>query len=183
MLTQDNGITVQVPVSGSPRQSVGPGKAMYAIVGKTAGTFGTTYGGMNGRNINFTARWEQGPGAGLTNTYTGQVGDDGFASGTTRNNLNNTNSWRSNEKMSCVYKPPPQQNPPPQQGKRMARVTEDVDVYNVKNEPDGAGHVIGILRLDQQVELVGSCAPESWCQVAGDNVPGGNGWVWGHLQL
>ncbi|MEV5802089.1 SH3 domain-containing protein, partial [Streptomyces collinus] len=60
---------------------------------------------------------------------------------------------------------------------------EDVDVYNVKNEPDGAGRVIGILRVGQQVELVGSCQRESWCQVAGRNVPGGNGWVWGHLQF
>ncbi|MEW2418366.1 hypothetical protein AB0953_32405 [Streptomyces sp. NPDC046866] len=163
---------------------------MYAIVGKTAGTFGTVYGGMSGRSINFTAHWDQGPGAGLTNTYTGQVGDDGFASGTTRNNQNATNSWRSNEKMSCVYKPPPPpnppppQNPPPQQEKKTATVTgEDVDVYNAKNEPDGAGQVIGILRVGQTVELVGDCAPESWCQVAGDNVPGGKGWVWGHLKF
>ncbi|MEU9986041.1 CAP domain-containing protein [Streptomyces sp. NPDC048045] len=77
---------------------------------------------------------------------------------------------------------PPGQAPPP--AERMATVTgEDVDVYNVKNEPDGAGRVIGILRVGQQVKLVGSCQLESWCQVAGGNVPGGNGWVWGHLQF
>ncbi|MEU9720870.1 hypothetical protein [Streptomyces sp. NPDC047976] len=190
-LNQDNGITVQVPVSGSPRHSVGPGKAMYAIVGKTVGTFGTVYGGMKGNRIEFTAHWDQGPGAGITNTYAGQVGSDGFASGTTRNNANATNTWRSSERMPCVYKPPqqqnpppPPQNPPPKQEKRTATVTgEDVDVYNVKNEPEGSGQVIGILRVDQQVELVGDCAPESWCQVAGENVPGGNGWVWGHLKF
>ncbi|MFF7751284.1 CAP domain-containing protein [Streptomyces sp. NPDC007971] len=77
---------------------------------------------------------------------------------------------------------PPGQAPPP--AERMATVVgEDVDVYNVKNEPDGAGRVIGILRVGQQVKLVGSCQLESWCQVAGGNVPGGNGWVWGHLQF
>ncbi|MGW3029096.1 CAP domain-containing protein, partial [Streptomyces sp. NPDC001221] len=77
---------------------------------------------------------------------------------------------------------PPGQAPHP--AGRMATVAgEDVDVYNVKNEPDGAGRVIGILRVGQRVELVGSCRPESWCQVTGRNVPGGNGWVWGHLQF
>ena len=64
-------------------------------------------------------------------------------------------------------------------------VGEDVDVYNAKNEPDGAGQVVGILRLGTQVQPVGSCAPESWCQVNGFTLPNGTstGWVWGHLQL
>ena len=59
----------------------------------------------------------------------------------------------------------------------------DVDVYNAKNEPDGAGHVVGILRQGGAVTLVGNCAPDSWCEVSGDAVPGGHGWVWGHLNL
>jgi hypothetical protein len=82
--------------------------------------------------------------------------------------------------------PPPPGRVTPPKAKPAATVAADVDVYNVKNEPEGAGQVVGILRAEprpQKVELVGSCAPESWCQVSGPNVPGGNGWVWGHLEL
>jgi hypothetical protein len=64
-----------------------------------------------------------------------------------------------------------------------ATVAADVDVYNAKNEPDGAGNVVGILRQGGVVTLPGDCAPESWCEVSGDAVPGGQGWVWGHLNL
>ena len=64
-----------------------------------------------------------------------------------------------------------------------ATVAADVDVYNAKNEPDGAGQVVGILRQGGTVTLKGDCAPESWCEVSGDTVPGGQGWVWGHLNL
>lgn len=64
-----------------------------------------------------------------------------------------------------------------------ATVAADVDVYNAKNEPDGAGQVVGILRQGGAVKLVGDCAQESWCEVSGDVVPGGHGWVWGHLNL
>ncbi len=64
-----------------------------------------------------------------------------------------------------------------------ATVAADVDVYTAKNEPDGAGQVVGILRQGGTVKLMGDCAPESWCEVSGDAVPGGHGWVWGHLNL
>jgi hypothetical protein len=82
--------------------------------------------------------------------------------------------------------PPPVTTPMTTPKAPTATVNADVDVYNVKNEPDGAGQVVGILRAEprpQKVELVGSCAPRSWCQVTGPNVPGGTGWVWGHLDL
>jgi hypothetical protein len=64
-----------------------------------------------------------------------------------------------------------------------ATVAADVDVYNAKNEPDGAGQVVGILHQGGTVKWVGDCAPQSWCEVSGDAVPGGHGWVWGHLNL
>ena len=77
---------------------------------------------------------------------------------------------------------PPPIAPPPQ----LATVAgEDVDVYDAKNEPDGAGQVVGILPVGTQVQPVGNCAPSSWCQVNGFTLPNGasTGWVWGHLQL
>ncbi len=64
-----------------------------------------------------------------------------------------------------------------------ATVAADVDVYTAKNEPDGAGQVVGFVRQGDQVNLLTDCAPESWCQVSGMTVPGGRGWVWGHLNL
>ena len=64
-----------------------------------------------------------------------------------------------------------------------ASVAADVDVYNAKNEPDGAGQVVGMLRQGGSVTLMGDCTPESWCEVSGDAVPGGQGWVWGHLNM
>jgi hypothetical protein len=95
----------------------------------------------------------------------------------------------------CAFgNPPAAADSAPQQGgqpaqlaaPKLATVNADVDIYNAKNEPNGAGKVVGILRAEprpQQVELVGDCAPESWCQVKGPNVAGGQGWVWGHLNL
>ena len=64
-----------------------------------------------------------------------------------------------------------------------ATAVGDVDVYSAKNEPDGAGHVVGILRKGSTVSLVGDCDAQSWCEVSGDAVPGQRGWVWGHLEL
>jgi hypothetical protein len=188
-VSQDNGITVQIPTSG---KTVGPGRAMYAIVGKTSGTFGNAYGGINGRKIDFTVSWDEGPGAGFTNTYSGQVGNDGFASGTTRNNQNTSNGWRSSEKFTCADAPAPapaqpappaqEQRPPVTQGARTATVTEDVDVYerpNLNNDLES----LGFLSSGDQVELVGDCQPDDWCQVKGPTVPNGHGFIWGHLQL
>ncbi len=78
---------------------------------------------------------------------------------------------------------PPVAGAPDVPAKPAATVTSDVDVYNAKNEPDGTGQVVGMLRNGSQVELIGSCQPESWCQVSGQAVPGGQGWVWGALQF
>lgn len=189
-LKADNGVTVQVPTSGT---TVGPGKAMYAIFGRTEATFGNVYGGINGRNINFTAHWDAGLGAGLTSTYTGQIDDDGFARGTTKNNLNHTNSWRNNDKNTfrCTTTPPPVVAPPPAGGggvkevgkKPFTVVGEDVNVYDRPNWPEGVATFLGILREGAQVLAAGSgCRMDDWCEVKGPDVPGGQGFIWGHLQ-
>ena len=70
----------------------------------------------------------------------------------------------------------------------MATVTGDVDVYNIAAdevpEEDGVvGAKIGMLRAGQQVELGGPCNPNDWCKVLSSELPGGNGFVWGHLQF
>jgi hypothetical protein len=72
-------------------------------------------------------------------------------------------------------------------------VISDVDVYDVKNVPDGAGKVIGILKAGRQVKFATdnglpagpgtTCNPMDWCHVVIPELPAGNGWVWGHLNF
>jgi hypothetical protein len=144
---------------------------------------GTPSGGMNGSSIDFTINFDQGVTTPFGLRFTGNINDDGLASGIAKETVGagREDLWSIQEKFNCATPAAP-----PQQAKPMATVAADVDVYNVKNEPNGVGRVVGILRAEprpQQVELVGSCAPQSWCQVSGANVPGGTGWVWGHLTL
>jgi hypothetical protein len=74
------------------------GKPAFAQYTSPQGwTYGPTTGNINGRNITFTANWNDGPGAGGSNTYTGVIHDDGTASGTTVNSAGVVNSWRSVE--------------------------------------------------------------------------------------
>lgn len=63
---------------------------------------------------------------------------------------------------------------------KTATVTGDVDVYDA---PGGTGKIIGTLRRGTTVQASGGCKPNDWCQVSGNNVPRGSGWVWGNLQL
>jgi hypothetical protein len=73
-------------------------------------------------------------------------------------------------------------------GKTTATVTGDVDVYNIAagDTPDEngvKGVKIGMLRSGQQVELAGTCQPNDWCKILAPGLPGGNGFIWGHLQF
>jgi hypothetical protein len=166
------------------------------------GTKGSGYlnGSINGTGLSFTWKGDGGPPnftGGATITFSGTVNNDGSAGGTVSYSDGPPGSFTSNKPMTCLDAPPAAPPPPPPAAPEApaapvvpatpatpsATVTSDVDVYNVKNEPDGTGHVVGILRSGSQVQLVGSCQPQSWCQVSGAAVPGGKGWVWGALQL
>ncbi len=219
-LVQNNGIHVYLRTVGNDVR-----EAMYVkpfappLVGESLLTGGdpnpaaipvrgVASGGLKGRAIGFKVRWENQ----FTNVYTGQVNDDGSASGTTVNNTGASNTWRSAfSDFTCaptltLGKQPvedasdgrtlgrvpgsdsiPERNVvasgPGVLPSATATVAADVDVYNAKNEPDGTGHVVGVLRAGKSVNLAGSCAPNSWCEVSGDSVPTGHGWVWGHLEL
>lgn len=157
-------------------------------------TLGAASGGLTGRTIDFKVRWENS----LTTVYKGQVNDDGGASGTLRTSNGNGGVWRATfNDFRCapgltlgripVGGTHPERdvipNLPDLLPTPIATVAADVDVYSAKNEPDGTGQVVGMLRTGNTVDLVGDCAPDSWCEVSGDAVPGGNGWVWGHLDL
>ncbi|MDQ8732841.1 SH3 domain-containing protein [Bradyrhizobium sp. LHD-71] len=153
--------------------TLGPTALVKASV--EIGIYGNVSGGIQGRAIDFTITWHDT----MTQArFTGTVGTDGVARGTSTGptvpiNLWEAGPWESAGPLTCVSTP----------GTATATVIGDVDVYNNKNEPDGAGQVVGTLAAGTQVQLVGNCRPEDWCQVSGPNVPGGTGWVWGHLQF
>ncbi|WP_123025242.1 hypothetical protein [Mycolicibacterium stellerae] len=177
---EPDGWTYQIPVSGSPRRTVGPGKAMGAVIGFQEGSFGTPYGGMNGNSINFTINFDSGPAKGSTTAFRGQIDPDGFASGTI---ASTGTPWRSSEKMSCVYKPPVVEAPKPAQpapsADHMFQLTADRDRYKRpggKDEDKLPGFVDGAPD-GPQVNLIG-CQKDNWCQIA---VPPDNQfvWVWG----
>lgn len=116
-LELDNGYTVQVPANG---QTVGPGRVMAANLGRTLATFGDATGGISGRKIEFKVSYDEGPGSGDVSYFTGQVNDNGRASG----NVNSgklfagraDTPWHTNRSLSCVAPaaaPPPPPPPPP----------------------------------------------------------------------
>jgi hypothetical protein len=132
---------------------------------------GDITGGVEGRNLNLSVRWDNGS----NGIYSGTVGDDGIARGTgyDQTHPESRTSWESTKPLDCIVPAtaPADTPPPPPQ---TATVTEDVDVYDA---PGGEGNVIDMLRSGQTVQLKGSCSPGDWCEVVGW------GWVWGHLQF
>jgi hypothetical protein len=54
------------------------------------------------------------------------------------------------------------------------RAALDVDTYDA---PGGNGKKLGVLRKDSVVSLLSPCQ-DNWCNVAGNAVPTGKGWVY-----
>jgi hypothetical protein len=177
-LRQSNGFRVEF----SSRGPAATGRAT-ATGGNGATMGGNVSGGIQGRSVDFTIRWD---GGGATGHYTGFIGDDDFVHGGTSVDEvtpSSRASWDSTVPFACLDAPPappppaaPAPAPPaaPAPAPAPATVTGDVDVYDA---PGGDGNVIGILRQGQQVQLQGACNKDDWCQVVGQ------GWVWGHLQF
>lgn len=66
-------------------------------------TSGHANGGVTGTTIDFTIDWDSGPGAGLSNHYTGVVNANGTAQGMSVNSKGAQNVWASAPmKLSCV---------------------------------------------------------------------------------
>jgi hypothetical protein len=192
-LNQSNGAHVYF-------NSTGPDASGTAFAGGSSLMNGDVRGTIQGRHLDFTIVWDQGP----AGQYRGDVDDAGFAHGITvdMTNTSSTATWDSTTPLGCVPPPAPKpqipveeripapgqpefpKKPQPPTPQTTAKVTSDRNVYNVKNEPDGAGQRIGILRVDSVVNLVdGSCQPKSWCHVSGAAVPTGDGWVWGAFDV
>ena len=109
-LTQDNGVRVFIRFEGINAR----GQASYNIPGQTDRTFGEATGGIFGNRIDINIQWTEGPGAGLSNHYFGDITEDLRATGTTVNSLGTGNHWRnSSASFECVI--PADQIPPPEQ--------------------------------------------------------------------
>jgi hypothetical protein len=152
---------------------------------------GTSSGGVNKGHLDFSIAWQGAPGS---NRYTGDIRPIGASSvlgdayGKVLNQDGGTSDWVAHEAFKCADapKPPPAAPPPegpiPDQGPKLIPATvvgEDVDVYDV---PGGKGKIIGMLKLDRQVQIVGGCSQKDWCQVVVPELPDKRGWVWGHLK-
>ena len=156
--------------------------------------YGTVSGGIDGRAVNLSITWNNKPNN--VWTLTGTVEDDGLV------HNGGPSSWTSSRPLKCIDpdikinqlpgpivtapeapapQAPPAQPEPPAGPKTATVVGEPVDVYSARAHE--GGKVIGVLPVGTQVQLGGACQPQDWCQVSGNAVPNGQGWVWGHLQL
>jgi hypothetical protein len=161
----------------SKGQTLGPSAVTFFRFSGTNGVYGNASGSISGTAINLNVNWSDGsPGQ-----YVGTIDPNGVPHGYV---LNGGADWKSDAPLTCVTSAPPNgpETPPggPAAPATATVVGEDVDVYDV---PGGNGNVIGILRVNNQVQLVGTCKPQDWCEVQGAAVPTGKGWVWGHLQF
>jgi hypothetical protein len=185
------GRTYDVEVQAQGSKLSGDARAANTYFSLTSAAGSVSSGVIAGTAINFIVEWGQRWGGGATH-FRGAVGSDGFAHGSATGSAAHATDdpskiefepgeWDSINKLECPAAG--NTDPKPADQKPSATVTSDVDVYNVKNEPDGTGHVVGTLRAGNKVQLLGTCKKESWCNVSGDAVPGGSGWVWGALDF
>ena len=160
------------------------GKSGRANMGGYGGpdpSFGNVTGGLNGGHAEIRVDWDQGPFHGTYSRFVGDVRDDLTLDGVALNTYQpGTMAWHMEGTAECVAAKPATS---PSSDLKTARVVSDVDVYDAKNEPDGAGVFVGILHSGNTVQLLGPCQKKAWCNVSGDAVPTGSGWVWGALDF
>jgi hypothetical protein len=106
---QDNGISTTVSWSGSNAV----GRPFYTV-GGGAPTYGTVTGGVKNRGtFDFTVNWDEGPGAGRSFHYTGEVGADGIARGSMFDSKGPLSSWETKSPLTCIQAAPPPPAPAP----------------------------------------------------------------------
>ncbi len=98
-LTQSNGYDLVISANGA---SLGP--SGLARANPEMATYGNVTGGIKGRLVDFTITWSDNKGQAR---FTGAVGDNGIANGTSTGpsipvNLWNPGPWTSNEPLSCT---------------------------------------------------------------------------------
>ncbi len=206
VVIQDNGLTVE----GSTKKNQVVGTVRYAHTGGDDWTTGTLDGpaGLTGDGSKFHMKvnWTQGPGAGMSNTYDGNIGADKRVLGSTTDNLGATTGWILQYTAFCddppvkdlevtpgeplgggapagAGAPPPVVVPPPNTGPKApteATVVADTDIYD---KPDGNGQRIGTLFVGEVHPLMEPCR-DDWCRVGQielggfEGLPNGTAWVY-----
>ena len=177
-LIQTNGWSVQFSSTGSTVNA--PATATHSGGGKLSGTI---TGGIEGKNINLLATWDNGS----RGRYTGTVQDDAHMVGDSEDETDTASraKYRSQFPISCLTTADPAPPANPGAPSKTAFVTTppeygEVDVYDA---PGGTGNVIGTIAKDKGVQVNADCKPDDWCLIRGVAVPGGQGWMWGHLRF
>lgn len=106
-LDLDAGATVQIPVNGQTAAGTA------SVYDPTAASSGIASGGVTGRKIDITVNWTRGPAAGRQSWFSGQVNDDGRASGFSMVNTDGPSGWHTNDSLSCITPPAPPRPPAP----------------------------------------------------------------------
>ena len=114
-LQQSNGAVVTFDTNG-PFEAAGAAHATGTGGSGLDTMEGKVSGGLSGNQLAFTIRWYSGP----IGKYTGTVGDDGFAHGTSFDAVNRESraTWDAMFPLSCVQPtapPPPKEPPAPEQ--------------------------------------------------------------------
>jgi hypothetical protein len=155
-------------------------------------------GGIQGNQVDFDIQWNDKP----NNVwyFTGTVSDDGLVHDG-KEGLRNVppdyfgevfSDWGSTTPLKCKDAPAPTNTTlTPTPAQRTATVVgDDVKVYNIAHDDVDTGNgivgaVIGTLQAGQKVEVQtqgsATCKPDDWCKVLSSGLPGGYGFVLGHL--
>ncbi|GFG51008.1 hypothetical protein CQY20_22370 [Mycolicibacterium agri] len=137
---------------------------------------GNISGGFTGSHVDLTVRYDNGE----TQRYIGDVdtNDNNKLAGKTANNV----FWRTVFPISCAEVVPPA-NPGAPSKTAFVTTPPEYDEVDVYDTPGGTGNVIGTIAKDKGVQANADCKPDDWCLIRGVAVPGGQGWMWGHLRF
>jgi hypothetical protein len=188
-----NTVSQRIEISWDRFTARGPALLFYKDTATTPLLRGSVSGGISGAHLDFTIDWEN-PGEFHVTGPSHFLGDVdpqwGRARGVAKYyDGKSAGDWVTNEWFDCATPAPAPAPPPKPAAPRTATVTGDVDVYNiawgdVPDEETGVvGVKIGMLRAGQKVEIGDPCKPNDWCKVLTPELPGGLGFVWGHLSF
>ncbi len=151
------------------------GSANYNGFGSN-GTMGQMTGGLKGTHADFTINWDQGPDAGTSSHFVGDVRDNLSLDGNVRDQPSGAGGlWHLDGRVECIG-PGAAANKPPTQ----ATVDVATDIYD---KPDGKGQRIGTLEVGEVHPLMEPCR-DDWCRVGAielggfDGLPNGTAWVY-----
>ena len=183
VINEANGWRMEVPWHG--HLAKGPAKLFHPTQSTEPLNTGTVSGGITGEHLDFSITWQ----AHGTAHLVGDVDPEwGRPRGVVMYDDGQRRDWVANETFECFARAG--QPAPGAAWPKPATVTGDVDVYNIgadevaeEGENGIVGVKIGMLRAGQQVQADQPCKPNDWCKVLVPELPGGLGFVWGHLKV